>query len=425
MNKKNDFSRRNFLKVCGGAAAGLTVGSTAGLSGCGSNAATAVTPTTGQLNKEDNKTLLEHGFWDYTCPVTGGMEAFQRDDYTLLLDDMAGAGMNSLVICPKWMTTGYRSRLHFIDQSPDNPVTASDNALLRYAIDEAKKRKIKVWLLAVVNFFEADKFGDFTPHVILKSMQDFKFPFPIGVYDSDTPVLAERAAQVCEELVELFTGIDGLIIELENDNIESPHRIPLYNAWAKENNREPFEKIGHPINPRARSVSDWRDYTTYRRLEIIKVVEKAVRAKGFHGDLAAICGQWADKYDVSTEINFEIFHSQLPHFSAVTYSYSNLINRYATKDFGIALPKSLGIKTYHLPRGVMTYAMPRLGNIKLEQNWLMDVEDFKLFKPDGIWWFGCGSLKDGIHVSLSTLRDIGFRDGVQARRALLKKVSIL
>src|SRR3990170_4996917 len=92
-------------------------------------------------------------------PAAGGMERFAQKDYILLLDDMAAAGMNSLVICPKWMTTGYRSRLPYLDQTPDNPVIASDNALLRLAIDEARSRDIKVWLLAVVNMFDADRSG--------------------------------------------------------------------------------------------------------------------------------------------------------------------------------------------------------------------------------------------------------------------------
>ena len=71
--------------------------------------------------------LLEHGFWDYTCPAAGGMEAFGHDDYLLLLDDMAGAGMNSLAINVKWHSTGYRSCLPYLDQVPDNRVIASDN----------------------------------------------------------------------------------------------------------------------------------------------------------------------------------------------------------------------------------------------------------------------------------------------------------
>jgi len=62
--------------------------------------------------------LSEHGFWDYTTPGAGGMEAFEKPDYLALLDDMAAARMNSLLICPKWSTTGYQSRLPYLDQQP-------------------------------------------------------------------------------------------------------------------------------------------------------------------------------------------------------------------------------------------------------------------------------------------------------------------
>lgn len=70
--------------------------------------------------------LREHGFWDYTTPGAGSMEQYGRDDYRILFDDMAVAGMNSLVIVVKWFTTGYKSALPFLDQQPDNPVIASN-----------------------------------------------------------------------------------------------------------------------------------------------------------------------------------------------------------------------------------------------------------------------------------------------------------
>ena len=81
------------------------------------------------------------------------MERYQRDDYLRLFDDMSGAGMNSLLVCIKWLTTGYRSCLPFLDQLLDNPVIDSDNALLREAIEEARKRDIKVLLGAVVSIY--------------------------------------------------------------------------------------------------------------------------------------------------------------------------------------------------------------------------------------------------------------------------------
>lgn len=413
-------TRRQFLRACGATTAGFT------LSGLGSVSGNAETTDTGRLVVgRKGKVLAEHGFWDYTTPGCGGMERYREDDYRLLLDDMAEAGMNSLVICPKWKTTGYRSHLPFMDQVQDNLVIASDNAPLRYAIEQANKRNIKVWLLACVNYFNPEKFGDFRPIWVREVHLADKSSIAIGVYDSDTPVLAERAALICEELVELFAGIGGLIVEMEKDNFEMPYRIALYNAWAKENGRPSFEQIGHPFYPRRATLSAWRDYTTGRRLEIMKVVERAVRDKGFRGDLAMVCGLGGDNYERCAEINLEMFGDRLADWSTVHYEYTNAVHRYTIKDFGISLPKSLGIRSYYLARGVLTWGMQTLRGIKLEDHWQMDVEDFQLFRPYGAWWFGCGSRNDGYHTSLSTLQSIGYRDGVEARRALLKKVSVL
>lgn len=427
--KRPIVTRRQFLRASGATAAGFTLGGVGGISGCNGKTGTGNDTKASAANHiiagRKSKVLSEHGFWDYTTPGCGGMERYQRDDYKLLLDDMAKAGMNSLVICPKWKTTGYRSSLPFMDQVQDNLVIASDNALLRYAVEQAKKRNIKVWLLACVNYFNPEKFGDFAPIRVREVKLANDSSIAIGVYDSDTPILAERAALICEELVELFAGIGGLIVEMEKDNTEMPYRIALYNAWAKENARPSFEQIGHPFYPRRATLSAWRDYTTSRRLEIMKVVEKAVRDKGFRGDLAMVCGLGGDNYERCAEINLEMFGDKLTDWSTVHYEYTNAIHRYTIKDFGISLPKSLGIRSYYLARGVLTWSMQSLGGISLEQNWQMDIEDFQLFRPYGVWWFGCGALGDGYHTSLSTLQSIGYRNGVEARRALLKKVSIL
>lgn len=422
---ESSVTRRQFLNASGATAAGLTLANVAGCNVPPNTKNVACAPAGEITAHRKSKWLAEHGFWDYTTPGCGGMERFEKEDYIILLDDMAEAKMNSLVICPKWMTTGYRSSLPFLDQISDNPVIASDNELLRYAIAQAKKRNIKVWLLAVVNFFSPSTFGEFKHVSVDQIAITDHLSIPIGVYDSDTPVLAERASQICEELIELFDGIDGLVVELETDNIEMPHRIPLYNQWAKENNRPSFEKISHPFNPRGISMTAWRDYTTYRRLDLMKVIEKSVRAKGFRGDLAMICGTGGGKYERCAEVNLEMFTNTLSDWSTVHYEYTNAIHRYTKKDFGISLPKSLGITNFYLTRGVMTWSMRGLEPLTLEQNWQMDIEDFQLFKPHGVWWFGCGTKNEGYHTSLSILKSLGYRDGTEARRALLKKASIL
>ena len=165
----------------------------------------------GQYTPE-NAFLEEHGFWDYTTPLAGGMEMFRRDDYLSLLDDMAGAGMNSLAVNVKWLTTGYRSGLPFLDQLPGNPVIESDNALLREVIDEAAARGIRVWLAAAVNCYELDKFPG-EPVRVTEAPCGIRLPFRIAVFGIGTPGLVENAVRVHEELVELFPAAAGLVVE--------------------------------------------------------------------------------------------------------------------------------------------------------------------------------------------------------------------
>ena len=63
--------------------------------------------------------------------------------------------------------------------------------------------------------------------------------------------------------------------------------------------------------------------------------------------------------------------------------------------------------------------------ISLEESWQLDVEDIQLFQSHGVWWFGCGTVSEGVHVSLAKLQQVGYRDGVEARRDLQKRSSAL
>lgn len=367
--------------------------------------------------------LKEHGFWDYTTPGCGGMGGYQKQDYLLLLDDMTKAGMNSLCIYVKWLTTGYRSRLAFLDQIPDCPVIASENRLLQEIIAEAGKRKIKIWLGAVVTYFAAEKFGSAKPWHIYESIGGYRLPFDVGAYSADTPVLTERAAQIYEELLDLFPGVEGLVVELESSGIEQPDRIPLYNQWASENHRPPFEQLGHPLNPRGFDVASWRDYTTHSRLKIVRAIEQAVRSKGFKGDLAMICETEKTPYSAIQEVNLQEYRKQFPNWKTITYEYEKCMHRYAMMDMCIDTPKREGLEVYYLPRGVMTWGMKWPSPLSLEESWRLDLEDIQTFRPHSVWWFGSGAVGEGTHVSLSRIQQSGYRDGVDARRALLKAAS--
>ncbi len=369
---------------------------------------------------------MEHGFWDYTCQCTGGMEFFDEEDYTLLLDDMASCGMDSLAIAVRWHTIGYRSRLPHMRQLVPNPVIDSDNELLRFVVAQAHSRGVKVRLSAYVLAFDPETFGGNPCRFSTVDVPGFGTR-RMGVYDVDHPGVAENAAAIFAELVELFPGIDGLVVEVEDGDLETPGRVALYNQWAEQNGRRPIDEIGRPFNPRVFDVQEWRDYATHSRLKMMKLIERSVRAAGFGGDLGMICETGATNYSIGQAVNLRHYKQALPDWFAVTYEYDKSWHRYAMMDACIAQPQREGLRVYYLPRGVMTWlpagSKPRSKlPVPLEESWKADADDIQLFKPDGVWWFGCGTRSDGVHVSESRLREMGFTDGAAARRKLIQIV---
>ena len=91
-------------------------------------------------------------------------------------------------------------------------------------------------------------------------------------------------------------------------------------------------------------------------------------------------------------------------------------------------PRKTGLKTYYLPRGVMTWPAGDKTNkwplpISLEESWRMDLEDIARYQPEGVWWFGSGGLSKGAHVDPALLQKIGLKSGRAARQALLRQIA--
>jgi hypothetical protein len=364
--------------------------------------------------------LREYGFWEYTAPATGGFETYDYEDYLLALDDMTAAGMNSLMIVVKWLTTGYRSRLPFLDQSPDNKVIASNNELLRRVIREAKERGIKVWLGAVTCYYDVERFGS-APTVTFRRFMGV--PFRVGVYDPDSPWMIERGAAIFEELLDEFPETDGLMLEMERSGARAMHRVSSYNHWAKANGRPDYDA------PETTRDGHWFDYQTSAIIRAMKAVENAVRAKGFHGDLATINRVKSSPVGPGKgqRLNIEMMRRDCPDWATINYVYDKGlpgVNYDGYMEAGVAYPKSLGINTCYLPRGVMTYDN-WTDRQRLERSWAQDVRDVLRYRPRNLWWFGAGGKKKGTHVRLRYLRKMGFRDDIAARRELLRVASPL
>ena len=313
----------------------------------------------------------------------------------------------------KWMTTGYTSQLPWLDQEPTNPAVASDNELIHFALSEARKRGIKIWLGAVVTQFVTEQYGE-------SPLRHFEIyvdggPRDAAIFDLDMPHVSERAVAIFEEIVELFPQAEGLMVEVEGGDRFGEHRIEPYDAWARDKSGPASENGNCPA---------YFQYAAYRRVQVLRAVEKAVRAKGYEGDLSTICEVMKGEYRTGQVVDLAELGRGFPSIGVVTYSYSRWLRRLSVADYCFVQPREYGFPTYYLGRGVMTWnkhwrsPQPPLP-MSLPDQWAIDVEDVARYKPDGFWWFGTGAVREGSHVDLGELQKLGFTDGRDARLQLI------
>ena len=366
--------------------------------------------------------MKEIGFWDYPAPRHGSLERYTEEDYDILLDDMAEGGFNSLVLGVKWMTTGYRSRFPWLDQDPACTAVSTDNRVLHYALREARKRGIRTRLLIVATQFPVRAFGlepVWTPEWTLGV-----FGEPFGYYDLDHPGLRERMSEMTDEITGLFgKETDGIVLELEFCDREEPHRIELYEDWARENGRPGYAEIKKiDLQPRSFPFTHWRDFTTQRRIEVYKELEAVIRKRGFNGEISTIAEIENSPLAVIGNMNLTMVREQTPECALVTYDgiYDRNANRLATMDFCIAQPKKLGFSVYYLSRGVMPWMDDPRRFGPLEDQWAMTLEDARIHGPDGLWFMGSDCRVDGMVCSVHRLPQFGFESGRDARLKLMR-----
>jgi len=361
-------------------------------------------------------TIKEIGFWDYSCPRHGSLERYRNADWDVLLDDMAEGGLNSLVLCPKWMTTGYKSRLPWLDQEECTAIE-TDNEVLFYGLSEAKKRGIRCSLLVVSTQFVAKNYG--VPPLTDSLWGEY------GCYDLDFPGLQERMLEMYDEIHDLFGSyVDRYICELEYCDYTAPHRIPPYEAWAKQYNEPEYKDITGITNlqPRWYPFFTWRRYTTWCRANALNAVRDLLHRKGFTGPFATIAEVCNRDQVMIGNTDFAMMQEKVADLEMVTYDsiYNRKINRDAAMDFCIPNPRKHGYKTVHwLTRGVMTF--DKTDN--LNEQWDMSIEDALRYQPDTLWFMGTDTTTDtGEVCSRAKLPAWGYTDGIVARRALIKKL---
>jgi hypothetical protein len=357
--------------------------------------------------------MTKFGFWEYTCPGSGKASRYSLQDWEKLLDDMASCGMNSLSLVIKWITTGYNSSFKWLDKNEESSVISSGNEVLHRTIEMAHSRNIEVWLTAVCSHYQVKEFGIVPPDG--RTERSF-------YYDPDYPGVLERTCLMFGEIAELFgKEADGIVVEIESVEFDWPHRIPIYNRWAEENKRPSYGEIKlQHMDARAYQKHHWRDFLTWRRCVAMQEIEKTVREKGFNGRLAMIC-ETSNEYGTYTQaVNLDQYRKSMPGWAAVTYDYNRGLNRWAGADFSIEQPKRAGLDVYYLGRGIMTWEKRHL-TIPLEENWRIDLEDVMRFQPNGFWFFGIDAdEKPNAHSEISLLKEMGFSDGLSARKRLIE-----
>ena len=125
-------------------------------------------------------------------------------------------------------------------------------------------------------------------------------------------------------------------------------------------------------------------------------------------------------------VNLELLHARCPDVAVISYdaNYEKQRNRLGIMEMAVSEPKRAGMTTYYLPRGIMTWAGEWPMKLSLPEFWRAEMEDIAGFEPDGVWWFGSGtgSIPEGARVSVARLKESGYADGTEARRALLKTI---
>lgn len=361
------------------------------------------------------------GFWDYTAPQHGSLERYEERDWDEMLDDLAENGVRSLVICVKWMTTGYRSALPWLDQDPASTAISTDNRVLHYGFREAKKRGFRIWLLVVATQFPVESFG--LEPVWAPEWTTEVFGRPVGYYDADHPGLRERIREMYREIVALFGSYaDGIISELEFCDRAEPHRIAGYNEWAAANGRPEYAEISRvALQPRSYPFSHWRDYATFRRISLLQEIEETIRGCGFHGDHATIAEFENTSGAVIHGSNLRMLHEAMPHLTLFTYDsiYDRRLNRESTVEMCIRQPKELGFPVHFLSRGVMPHFDRPETFGPLEAQWQMTIDDARSARPDGLWFMGVDARTRGMVCDLQRLQAFGFESGREARLKLM------
>jgi hypothetical protein len=317
----------------------------------------------------------------------------------------------------KWMTTGYRSQLPFLDQDQNNIAVASDNSSIRELLQAAARRGIKVWLGAVVTQYVASPAWPAPA-----GGPRFQVPvngrsLPIGVYHLDTPSVVERAAAVMVEIATLFPEAAGLITEFEGGDEFGADRVPHYERWSREQQL--------PQLPAEPGSAAFAEYAAWRRRQALATVLAKLRGAGCERDHATFCEVIKTHNGPQQTVPLAALARCFPEIAAITYDYSCWDAWQESVRQCMFEPARHGLRNCFIGRGVMTWnkafcsPQPPLP-LPLPLQWQQQAAAALTAPLHAFWWFGAGAHGPGAHVDAGELRDLGFADSRSARTALLR-----
>ncbi len=209
-----------------------------------------------QRKKSAPQTSVDFGWWEVFAPsLHGRAHLWNQAQWAEQIEWMASRGTRVLFLYLHWYSTGYRSSLPWLDQPDFSLNVATENAVLRRLLRQARGRKIRVYLVNQVYLYDAETYDGPT---VLDEFADAAHYWPkrLVVAEAAETSVRNRIAKMFVEQAELFPNAAGFLLEGEGKTSK-----------------------GNYLAKRA---------LTEREAKLAAKVERAVRRTGYAGEVGYI-----------------------------------------------------------------------------------------------------------------------------------------
>ncbi|NOZ56870.1 MAG: hypothetical protein GXO73_08820 [Calditrichaeota bacterium] len=209
-----------------------------------------------QRKKAAPQTSVDFGWWEVFAPsLHGRAHLWNQAQWAEQIEWMGSRGARVLFLYLHWYSTGYHSSLAWLDQPDFSLNVATENAVLRRLLRQARGRKIRVYLVNQVYLYDAETYDGPT---VLDEFADAAHYWPkrLVVADAAETSVRNRIAKMFVEQAELFPNAAGFLLEGEGKTSK-----------------------GNYLAKRA---------LTEREAKLAAKVERAVRRTGYAGEVGYI-----------------------------------------------------------------------------------------------------------------------------------------